>query len=742
VSSESNISKRKLCSLDEISKFNSIISTQWINLIISLLPVVNTIHGKPEKAHVESFCRLVLNLVINKGKSTAITMLKSYRVAIQQYVLFQHVGELPFHKVDRDGIPICIKWVKPDRTQRESVMYSLSILRIIESFTCEPSYDVSTITDPSTADPMLITEICNYIDSSPKILKVLPKELKGPEIVLSNKAGPNGPASISALDDLVALQQELPSVLNLIEERLTRYGSDILPSDYLESLETKVGEKVYLHSKTVFLSDKACKTRVIAIADWWSNMALSNLHAGFMLGLKRLMSDATYHQDKLGDLVKNLGSSLYSSDMTAFTDRFPLQVERKVVEAAYGTQEAHEWETIITGRNFYHWKTGPVAYKVGNPMGILSSWSVSSFTHHVVKSWCAAQVGIEYSKYLILGDDTIDTDRRVYDIYTDTIRKLGVSINGAKCTVSEQGYAEFAKRLFTPEGEVTGLPVHLLEGLDRKPEQFIELLRLCRLRGYKDENLCPAFLALLADRNDGQLIACILSLPEALLGFKPLFTSKQLKEYKFRYAPSKRGNIIRELCSSTLLETSNDSLTQLDELCSNRSEDDLRAILLWARDYSFWKMANALIKESKAKKAAGVEICNNHPLWGTLYNKAESFMTDEAWEDHTSDGEVVYLDKPDPYYIHKQWLSGNYREMAVIPSISPYKYYSKAHYETKCKFDVLTVVVKLLRGNCNIPLYKPIKLSDKSLFKLALYRILPNKDSLNQTEVIGEVVPE
>lgn len=55
-----------------------------------------------------------------------------------------------------------------------------------------------------------------------------------------------------------------------------------------------------------------------------------------MAALKRLPSDVTYRQSDIPKLVKSLGSNLYSSDMTAFTDRFPRKLEVAVVEAAYG----------------------------------------------------------------------------------------------------------------------------------------------------------------------------------------------------------------------------------------------------------------------------------------------------------------------------------------------------------------------------------------------------------------------
>jgi len=55
-----------------------------------------------------------------------------------------------------------------------------------------------------------------------------------------------------------------------------------------------------------------------------------------MDSLFKLPSDVTYRQSEIPKLVKGLGKQLYSSDMTAFTDRFPRKLEKVLIEASYG----------------------------------------------------------------------------------------------------------------------------------------------------------------------------------------------------------------------------------------------------------------------------------------------------------------------------------------------------------------------------------------------------------------------
>jgi len=91
----------------------------------------------------------------------------------------------------------------------------------------------------------------------------LPKWLGAPRFVLSNRAGPNGPASITCLKDLTALRADKDKTLYTT---LRDYFDKMIPEIDMEEYEDST-ESGLIHSKLVFLQDKACKTRVVAIAD-------------------------------------------------------------------------------------------------------------------------------------------------------------------------------------------------------------------------------------------------------------------------------------------------------------------------------------------------------------------------------------------------------------------------------------------------------------------------------------------
>lgn len=80
-------------------------------------------------------------------------------------------------------------------------------------------------------------------------------------MIMSTNAGPNGPATATCLQDLTAISRDKElwtAVKGLLKEFK---GPD--PDNHRPEGDTKS-----IHSKLVALSDKAGKTRVIAIGDW------------------------------------------------------------------------------------------------------------------------------------------------------------------------------------------------------------------------------------------------------------------------------------------------------------------------------------------------------------------------------------------------------------------------------------------------------------------------------------------
>jgi len=638
------------------------INLRWCLVLTKTLTQINILHSKAPNHGVEEFLSIVNHNLTNHGHDYTIKLLKAYRLIIHQFALTQTVTPIKFRKAGSDGFPSKLILWKVDKDS--TVMhkkYVLSIWRSIDVLRCEPEYKVDTIVCQTQPDLDLIDDITKFLKTW-KGMKVLPSRPSQGYLVMSNKAGPNGSASVSCIDDLGPLKSST-MLYKSVKELLRISVPGLNPDNYKTTTSGKY------HSKLVLLPDKACKTRVVAIADWWSNTALSGIHKSFMEGLRKLKGDVTFRQSSIPELIKGLGTDLYSADMTAFTDTFPRQLEKAVINTAWPGM-GDLWEQVISNREFSHPK-GSVKYATGNPMGLLSSWPVSSFTHHALKAWCAHVNGKTNYKYLVLGDDSMDTDIDVYNVYINAMSRLGVSASLSKCTQSKQGNTEFAKRLFYQGEEITGLPVDLLLELPNKPEQFIELVRIARERGYTDEELKPGVLNLVSKNKNSKILADILALPEPISGMRPLLDVK----------PGSWAEIL-----SLLPEESQNSLT------------------LIARESEFQDLVSELERAQTKVPHIGkrrVHIEENHPVLVGISDKL-----------------MLYLDQgEDEYSIYKEWMKGNFREMAHVPSIDSYRYLNKGHFVTRCSFRVFTKTLALANGNCNIPLSRFAPVSNWDLFQ-------------------------
>jgi hypothetical protein len=80
--------------------------------------------------------------------------------------------------------------------------------------------------------------------------------------------------------------------------------------------------------------DVAGKARVVAITNWWIQAALRPLHDGLFALLKRIPQDGTFNQEAPLDLlIKRTpkDQTFYSFDLSAATDRLPLDVQRDIL---------------------------------------------------------------------------------------------------------------------------------------------------------------------------------------------------------------------------------------------------------------------------------------------------------------------------------------------------------------------------------------------------------------------------
>jgi hypothetical protein len=361
-----------------------------------------------------------------------------------------------------------------------------SVFRAFEVIDQPLSLDAGSICAPSQAEEPIIAEL---LGAFPRLLAdLLPSDLtlepgKWTHIYGSYQNGPNGlPAIESHGEDLTALIGDSELIIPLI--RLLKLLSPetlavVVPEGFNpENIKLKCSTPI--HSKLGFIPDgKFGKTRIIAICDIVSQSALTGLNYCLMEVLGQLKKfDATLQQEAIPNYISHIAykqeyTMPNSSDCTAFTDRLPKELNLGVMKALFGDEVAALWERVVCSRTFAIKskraqkinRCKQIKYKVGTPMGLLTSWSSSALVHHLIVRYAHELVGAKYN-YLVLGDDVCIGDSRVYNKYLSILESLGMEVSKNKCTTSPV-HCEFAKRTFllTEEGnglryvqEVTGLP--------------------------------------------------------------------------------------------------------------------------------------------------------------------------------------------------------------------------------------------------------------------------------------------
>lgn len=97
------------------------------------------------------------------------------------------------------------------------------------------------------------------------------------------------------------------------------------------------------------------------------------LHDYLFAILRLIPQDGTFDQLKpLNALYEKGCTTFYSYDLTAATDRLPIDLQVQVLQTLKGPELALAWKQLLVDRPW--WLDGvPYRYAVGQPMGALSS---------------------------------------------------------------------------------------------------------------------------------------------------------------------------------------------------------------------------------------------------------------------------------------------------------------------------------------------------------------------------------
>lgn len=102
------------------------------------------------------------------------------------------------------------------------------------------------------------------------------------------------------------------------------------------------------------------------------------MHLAIFSFLRNFPYDGTFDQiGKLEDFIKgHSGSTFYSFDLSAATDRLPLALQIEILTVMVNNRFAKAWGKLLVDRIYtliYKKIRYDVKYEVGQPMGALSS---------------------------------------------------------------------------------------------------------------------------------------------------------------------------------------------------------------------------------------------------------------------------------------------------------------------------------------------------------------------------------
>jgi len=466
---------------NEMENFNKSFSI-YLKLILPLRKVPTEYQEAMAKS-ASRFHTYFLRIVKTRGLTNSIKMVKTIRQIFLQYVNGSPVKRTDlFISLNKRGLPSILSHVEKGLNSEYKVeimslcITLLSLTKVIK-YKSDPSY--SSITDEYTGeDPMFLEYELR------DILSQLELERKVPEWHIfhpSVKKGPNKkPAIHSCLEEAYSFYHssifECWKSLDVAGHLWDYFKASIQP-DRLKPLQ------VTLRRLTSF-PDKEGKIRNIGIADYWTQTLLKVYHEDVMKALKKFKADKTFDQGDMSNILHE--KEFYCYDLSDATDRFPLWVQKLVMEYLYNPDVAENWSRVVAELPFRTPCGKEIHYKVGQPLGLYSSWPVFSLSHHVIVQLAAKRAGknLPFEQYALLGDDIVicdkDTALNYHSLITET---LGISISASKTLVGDN-ILSFASRYFYKGKEFSPFTLTGLIETAKDPTQVAELLRTMESHGW------------------------------------------------------------------------------------------------------------------------------------------------------------------------------------------------------------------------------------------------------------------
>jgi len=230
-----------------------------------------------------------------------------------------------------------------------AIRSSLTVLSVFRVISIPGQLKLSTITDPFKGlnRTLPLYEIMEGIGSlSAKLPKL--ENFQPVRLHFSGSAGPNHPSSIQGIFQDVLAWTRRPDLLLKLQQycNLLKGGDEFFKVMFPDSVSElkEMNSELTVHLGRLALKEEAAgKVRVFAITDCITQSVNKPLHLAIFSLLKRIPMDGTFDQlnpcKRLVEFYREgLIDEFYSYDLSAATDRLPIQIQTDILSVLFGRQ--------------------------------------------------------------------------------------------------------------------------------------------------------------------------------------------------------------------------------------------------------------------------------------------------------------------------------------------------------------------------------------------------------------------
>jgi hypothetical protein len=308
--------------------------------------------------------------------------------------------------------------------------------------------------------------------------------------------GPNGEPKFKTADiEAIAIYKSklwkpFMDICNLTgNQNLSNFVFELQKNNNKKLSKEKI-EKIRLRYITS-IKDKANKARLVAISDYWTQIALFPL----MNDVKYLtekhfnkFSSSKSHAEGFERLKKSIKVGIKSYDITSWTDAFPSSLQKIMLEELYSFELAQSWyDLVVTCDWEVKGRKGTVKYGTGQGMGTAGSFDIAMLTDMFVLSFIYKRdYNINIFKFrdagnLLfnkVGDDLwcYDPKMKIHHCYT---KELGMEINESKTkqSTSENLCGEYVSRNLNYGKDVSRISANICRAISKNVLDIPELAR-------------------------------------------------------------------------------------------------------------------------------------------------------------------------------------------------------------------------------------------------------------------------